>query len=65
MPSGRNYYLYHKNNKLAGVLDKRKHEAADSAKVAGSMHNMIAVEVDFGRALNLQSECMQGKVVGM
>ena len=40
----------------AGVLDKRRHEGAEEAKVAGSMHNMLAVAVDFGRLLFIGHE---------
>ena len=47
----------------AGVLDKRRHEGAEEAKVAGSMHNMLAVAVDFGRLLFIGHEVETGELV--
>ena len=49
----------------AGVLDKRRHAGAAEAKVAGSMHNMLAIAVDFGRLLYIGPEVATGELVDM
>ena len=46
----------------AGVLDKRRWN--DAAKVAGSLHNMLAIGVDFRRLLHIGPEVAAGLVQG-